>query len=219
MARQPSYRPLQPSSFFKDGRASRPPVAGTVAQGQFGEDAHLHNGRGGNGMAAAQPASLFGLGMTNPVAVAALASNRERAFAVLDYVDTFPFEVDEAVLKRGRERYMIYCAVCHDPSGGGNGKIVQRGFTRPPNYATDRSRGFERRGIDVPLRDVPPGYLFEVITHGFGAMADYSSQVSPRDRWAIVAYIRALQLSQYAPLRDLPESARKDVLRELEAKP
>src|SRR5262249_50338925 len=139
--------------------------------------------------------------------------------ADLRYIDTFPFEVDEAVLKRGRERYMIFCAVCHDPSGGGNGKIVQRGYTRPPNYATDLSRGFQRRGIKLPLRDVPVGYLFEVITRGFGAMADYSSQVSPRDRWAIVAYIRALQLSQYAPLRDLPESERRDVLRELEAKP
>ena len=220
MARQSSYRPLRPSAFFDDGRASRPLPPGTVAQGQFQNDPLLHTGRGSNSAVAFQPALFVGLGATNAVAVAAIVADQKRVFAVFDYADTFPFEVDETVLRRGRERFLIFCAVCHDPTGNGNGKIVQRGYTRPPSYITDSSRGFARRGIEVRLRDVPVGYLFEVVSKGFGAMADYSAQVPPRDRWAIVAYIRALQLSQYAPLPDLPEAERADVLQRVgEAKP
>ncbi|MFL5340733.1 MAG: c-type cytochrome [Gemmataceae bacterium] len=116
-----------------------------------------------------------------------------------EYVTVFPFEVDDAVLKRGRQRFDIYCAVCHDHAGTGFGKIVERGFTRPPNFHTDLSRGFKLRGKDLSLREVPVGYVFEVISNGFGAMPDYASQVPPRDRWAIVAHVRVLQLSQHFP--------------------
>ena len=77
---------------------------------------------------------------------------------------------------------------------------MQRGFTRPPSYHTDR------------LRSAPVGYFYEVITHGFGSMPDYAEQIPPRDRWAIVAYLRALQLSQHAPLKDLPD-AQRDLVR------
>ena len=103
-----------------------------------------------------------------------------------------PFPVNRAVLERGRERFDIYCAPCHARTGDGNGMIVQRGYTRPPSYHTDR------------LRNAPLGHFFDVITNGFGAMPDYAAQVKPHDRWAIAAYIRALQLSQDAPATMLP---------------
>ena len=100
--------------------------------------------------------------------------------------DYMPFPVTREVLARGRERFDIYCAPCHSRLGDGNGMIVQRGFQRPPTYHQDR------------LRKAPLGYFFDVITNGFGAMPDYAAQIAPADRWAIVAYIRALQLSQNA---------------------
>ena len=106
--------------------------------------------------------------------------------------DYMPFPVTADVLARGRERFNIYCAPCHSRTGDGNGMIVQRGFRPPPSYHSDR------------LRKAPLGYFFDVITNGFGAMPDYASQIPPRDRWNIVAYIRALQLSQDATQSDIP---------------
>ncbi len=107
--------------------------------------------------------------------------------------DFMPFPVNEDVLARGQQRYNIYCAPCHSRVGDGNGVIAWRGFPRkPPSFHSDR------------LRKVPLGYLFDVITSGFGSMSDYASQIQPRDRWAIVAYIRALQLSQGATAADVP---------------
>ena len=107
--------------------------------------------------------------------------------------DYMPFPVTQQVLTRGRERYDIYCAPCHSRLGDGNGIVPSRGFARkPPSYHIER------------LRKAPVGYFFDVITHGFGLMQDYASQVPPEDRWAIVAYIRALQLSQNAPAAEIP---------------
>jgi mono/diheme cytochrome c family protein len=107
--------------------------------------------------------------------------------------DYMPFPVTEEVLARGQQRYNIYCAPCHSRVGDGNGVIPARGFPRkPPSYHSDR------------LRKAPLGYLFDIETNGFGAMPDYASQIPPRDRWAIVAYIRALQLSQDATTADVP---------------
>ncbi len=106
--------------------------------------------------------------------------------------DYMPFPVSESVLARGQERFNIYCAPCHSRVGDGKGMIVQRGFTPPPSYHTDR------------LRNAPLGYFYDVITNGFGAMPEYASQVPPQDRWDIVAYIRALQLSQNAAQADVP---------------
>jgi len=100
--------------------------------------------------------------------------------------DYMPFPVTEEVLSRGRERFNIYCAPCHSRVGDGNGMIVKRGYKQPPTYHQDR------------LRKAPLGYFFDVMTNGFGAMPDYAAQIPPRDRWCIVAYIRALQLSQNA---------------------
>ena len=125
-----------------------------------------------------------------------------------DYVTTFPFEITESVLERGRQRYTIFCSLCHDDHGTGAGKIVERGFTRPTSYHTELSRGYKNRGTELPLRDAPVGYYFDVITNGFGAMPDYAQQVPPEDRWAIIAYIRALQISQNGTINDLPPDMR-----------
>lgn len=108
-------------------------------------------------------------------------------------VKEFPIPVDEALVDRGQERYNIYCSPCHDRTGGGNGMVIRRGFARqPPSYHIDR------------LRQADVGYFYDVITNGFGVMPDYRAQIAPRDRWAIVAYIRALQYSQHAAASDVP---------------
>ena len=112
-------------------------------------------------------------------------------------VNAFPFPVTRQVIERGRERFNIFCAPCHDRTGNGNGMITQRGLRHPPSYHIDR------------LRQVPVGHFFDVMTRGFGAMPDYADRVPPRDRWAIAAYIRALQLSQHATLDDVPPAERK----------
>ena len=107
--------------------------------------------------------------------------------------DYMPFPVTDDVLKRGQQRFNIYCAPCHSRVGDGNGMIVQRGYRKPPSYHTER------------LRKAPLGYFFDVMTHGFGAMPDYAAQIPPSDRWCIVAYIRALQLSQGATSAEIPQ--------------
>ncbi|OFV85722.1 MAG: quinol:cytochrome C oxidoreductase [Acidobacteria bacterium RIFCSPHIGHO2_01_FULL_67_28] len=114
-------------------------------------------------------------------------------------VTTFPFPVSREVLERGHERYNIFCAPCHDRVGNGNGMVVRRGFRAPPSFHIDR------------LRAAPAGHYFDVITNGFGAMPDYAAQIPAHDRWAIIAYIRALQLSQRAAPADVPT----DVLKQL----
>jgi hypothetical protein len=112
-------------------------------------------------------------------------------------VNTFPMPVTREVLERGRERYNIYCTPCHDRLGEGRGMIVQRGFPPPPSYHIDR------------LRQAPVGHFYSVITNGYGTMYSYASRISPEDRWAIAAYIRALQLSQQARASELPEEDRR----------
>ncbi len=108
----------------------------------------------------------------------------------------FPFRVDARVMARGRERFDIYCSPCHGRPGMGDGMVVRRGYRHPPAFDIDR------------LRDAPVGHFFDVMTNGFGAMPDYAEQVKPSDRWAIAAYIRALQLSAHATLADVPSTAR-----------
>jgi mono/diheme cytochrome c family protein len=107
-------------------------------------------------------------------------------------LDAFPFPVTSEVLKRGQERYNIFCSPCHGFDGYGQGMIVERGFSAPPSFHTDR------------LRSAPAGHFFDVITNGFGQMYSYSYRIPPEDRWAIVAYIRALQYSQNASTQDIP---------------
>jgi len=113
--------------------------------------------------------------------------------------ETFPMPVTAAVMARGEERFNVFCSPCHGRTGEGDGMIVQRGFRKPPSYHEDR------------LRNAPVGYFFDVMTHGFGAMQDYSAQLPVADRWAIAAYIRALQFSQRASVDDVPADRRADL--------
>jgi len=108
----------------------------------------------------------------------------------------FPFAVTAEVMARGQERYNIFCAPCHDRIGRGNGMVVRRGYRQPPSFHIDR------------LRQAPVGHFFDVMTNGFGAMPDYRAQVPARDRWAIIAYIRALQLSEHTTLDAVPPEER-----------
>ncbi len=121
------------------------------------------------------------------------------------YVTELPVKVTPGLLERGQERFGIFCSPCHGRTGGGDGMVVQRGFKTPPSYHTDR------------LRAMPVGYLFDVATNGFGAMPAYADQVPPADRWAIVAYVRVLQYSQYAPLADVPAAGRDELEKGLAA--
>jgi len=105
----------------------------------------------------------------------------------------FPFPITEKDLKRGQQRFTIYCTPCHSQLGDGNGMIPRRGYKNPPNWHDDK------------YRNSPVGHFYDVMTNGFGAMPDYSSQVSVEDRWRIAAYIRALQLSQHATVADVPK--------------
>jgi hypothetical protein len=196
MAQQPRLAPLGAESFFPDGRASRPLEFGTVSREPL--EPALGNGRHGDGHDRHRAvSSLAGVGAGPLAAIGALTMATD---PVSGYDDAFPFPVTQSMLERGRERFNIFCAPCHNQTGNGQGMVVLRGFFPPPNFHTDVSRGLRFRGATVPLRDVPPGYIVNVITRGYGAMADYSSQVPLRDRWAITAYVKALQLSQHAPL-------------------
>jgi mono/diheme cytochrome c family protein len=114
--------------------------------------------------------------------------------------NAFPLPLTEELLARGRDRYNIFCSPCHGLQGDGNGMVAMRGMKHPPTYHQDR------------LRNVPVGYLFDVITNGFGAMNDYSMQLTPRDRWAVVSYVRALQLSRNAPVTELPAHLKEKLL-------
>jgi len=183
MAVQPHCRPLDPSDFFADGRVSRPVVPGTVARGQMRTDTVLHTARDDKGTK---------------------IRDEKGEETELPFVDYFPFEMDKAALERGKQRFEIYCSVCHGMTGHADGRIVKRGFTPPPNFIKDASRAYKLKDPpkEIPLTEIPVGYFFEVMTKGFGAMADYSAQVPVNDRWAIAAYIRTLQYSQVPGLRE-----------------
>jgi hypothetical protein len=113
--------------------------------------------------------------------------------------NNFPLPVNRELLERGEERYKIFCTPCHGLQGDGNGMIAIRGMKHPPSFHQDR------------LRQAPNGYFFDNITNGFGAMYGYSAQIPPRDRWAIIAYVRALQLSRNAKVADLPAALREQL--------
>jgi len=198
MADQPYYRPYQPTTFFSDGTSAQVPPAGTVAREWLLSDDPLMTGlkpqfRNAPAPAGAKPGTVPPPGAPSDPA---------------KFVDGYPFELTRADLERGQERYTIFCAVCHDPVGNGNGKIPERGYVKPPNYHTDNSRGFALYRKPVPLRTAPVGYLFEVVSRGYGAMPRYGPQIPAKDRWRIVAYVRALQLSQHAELNALPPTTR-----------
>jgi mono/diheme cytochrome c family protein len=139
--------------------------------------------------------------VANTVARGQLREDRHLHEGVVDGrpAETFPMPVTAEVMRRGQERFNVFCSPCHGQTGEGNGMVVQRGFRQPASYHQER------------LRSAPVGYFYDVITRGFGAMPDYASQIPVTDRWAIVAYIRALQLSQGATLEDVPADRRADL--------
>lgn len=185
---QEKLEPLEASTLFPDGRASRHPVEGTVARGDLEADHHLHEGK----ERLPAPPTTWEAGEGGGDATPPPEPEYNDA-------TTFPFVVSRADLDRGRERYDIHCAPCHSKSGHGDGMVVRRGLRRPPSFHIDR------------LRDQTPGYLYDVVTRGFGAMPAYGNRIALRDRWAIVAYMRALQLSQNARLEDVPDTARQQL--------
>jgi hypothetical protein len=194
MADQPSYKPLEASSFFTNGQSSRHLVAGTVARGHLEIDSHLYTGRKPGANRQAETART-----EHPLPLGQNVGAKPPALDESQFVDTFPFPITLQVLEHGRDRFMIYCVVCHDPMGTGRGKIVERGYTPPPSYHIPR------------LRSVPVGHLFAVVSEGYGSMPSYAGQVSPRDRWAIVAYVRALQRSQHFPADQLTPEMKKEM--------
>ena len=189
MQDQPKAIAYRENSFFKDGSGSRPLVEGTVPRGYLRADRELYLGK------KSTTASQTGPIVTQPAGGQATAPQVQLPTAPVsaastnpypDDVDTFPFAITKDDMKRGQERYNIYCSVCHGMTGYGDGMIARRGFNKPSpaNYHQDR------------LRQAPVGHFFDVMTNGWGAMPSYASQVSVEDRWRIAAYIRALQLSQ-----------------------
>lgn len=171
MQDQPRYKPYKKSEWYKDGRSSRELPSGTVARGQLYDNKAFYTGKIDNPTTVAPETTIDANGNT-------LVSSFPNA------VEEFPIPVTKELVDRGQERYNIHCIVCHGPVGAGDGMIVRRGFSKPPTYHDER------------LRNAPVGHFFDVITNGWGKMSGYAYQVQPADRWAIAAYIRALQVSQ-----------------------
>jgi len=175
MQDQPRMDPQRGSDFFADHRGARPQVLDTVARGQLHEDSYFYTG-----------------------IVQGPNGYREEQ-------NLMPFPVTMEVLKRGQERFNIYCTPCHSRVGNGEGEIVQRGY-KPAANLHDQVR------LSQPI-----SHYFYVMTHGYGAMPDYSAQLTPTDRWAVAAYIRALQLSQDATTADVPAGVQVQKLSDLAA--
>jgi len=175
MQDQPRYKAYKKSDFFSDNRASRDLPEGTVPRGFLREDKAFYTGKTEAGQ------------NTTPAPAASPAMDASGNTLVTDFsglVDEFPAPVSKELIDRGEQRYKVFCIVCHGPVGNGDGMIVRRGFSKPPTYNDDRLRG------------APVGHFFNVITVGQGKMNGYASQIPVADRWAIVAYIRTLQISQ-----------------------
>lgn len=170
---QPKVIPQRGSAIFADHRGARPQVEGTVARGQLLEENYFYTG----------------------VVQGANGYREER--------DMLPFPATIDVLKRGQERYNIYCTPCHSRVGNGLGEIVDRGYKPAGNFH------------DQVRRAQPLSHYFYVMTHGYGAMPDYSAQLTPADRWAVAAYIRALQLSQAATSADVPAGTQIENLKDI----
>lgn len=177
MQDQPKIKPLRGTTFFADGLGSRQPIEGTIPRGFLRDDnpEYYTGKKAGAATASATPAQPQTAG-------AQAASAQQTSFP--DDVVEFPIPVTKDVVERGQSRYNIFCSACHGLTGNGDGMIVRRGFRRAASFNDDR------------LRQAPVGHFFDAITNGWGAMPSYAPQIPVQDRWAIIAYIRALQLSQ-----------------------
>ncbi len=173
MHNEPKMIPQRGTTFFADHRSARPQVVDTVARGQGDEDSYFYTG-----------------------VVQGPNGYREEQ-------NLMPFPVTMDVLRRGQERFNIYCTPCHSRVGNGLGEIVMRGY-KPAGNLHDQVRMSQ-----------PISHYFYVMTHGYGAMPDYSAQLTPADRWAVAAYIRALQLSQAATTQDVPAGVQIHDLKEI----
>ena len=229
MQDQPRYEYYEPGDkkFFPDGASSRATVEGTVPRqpggpGEYRDrEDYFYTGKAAGGAAGAgqqQPgagaqggAQTGGLGASVPsmqagVAAGALAGASTnvrgnvsggvpgaREAAATGGPDVFPIPIDRAALERGRDRFQIFCSMCHGATGEGDGMIVRRGFQRPPSFYDDR----------LQENTTPASHFFDVITNGWGAMPQYASMIPPEDRWKIIAYLRALQLSRRLRLEEL----------------
>jgi mono/diheme cytochrome c family protein len=188
MQEQPVDSPLEEDDFFADKRSARDLPPGAVAQEFDRVDARFYGGRVSWEDAqtdAPLPSPTPGVRSGNP-----FGQNPA-------YVRRPPIPVTMKLLRHGRDRFEQYCQPCHGYEGDGRGPVTEHGFPHPPTYHIDR------------LRDAPDGYLFDVITHGFGAMYSYASRLSPHDRWAVVAYVRALQRRHNTPYSELDAEARR----------
>jgi len=172
MQDQPRYKVYKKSEWFKDGLSTRDQVAGTVARG------HLHDNK------AFYTGKIDNPDLNAVVTSTVTSTGNTLVTSFPNDIDEFPIPVTKELVDRGQDRYNIHCIVCHGPVGNGDGMVVRRGFPKPPTYHDDR------------LRNAPVGHFFDVMTNGWGRMSSYSYQIQPADRWAIVAYIRALQVSQ-----------------------
>ncbi len=177
MQDQPKVIAYRESSFFKDGSGSRPLVEGTVPRGYLRQEREFYTGKKSGAAPNGTPQTQTATPQNTSTNAAALYP---------DDVDTIPMSITKADLDRGQERYNIYCSACHGMTGYGDGIVARRGFNKPApaNYHQDR------------LRQAPVGHFFDVMTNGWGAMPSYASQIPVEDRWRIIAYLRALQLSQ-----------------------
>jgi hypothetical protein len=173
MHNQPKMIPQRGTDFFADHRGARPQVPNTVARGQYHEDTYFYTGL-----------------IKGPNGYS-------------EEQDLMPFPVTMTVLRRGQERFNVYCTPCHSRVGNGLGMIVERGF-KPAANLHDQVRLSQ-----------PVSHYFYVMTHGYGAMPDYSAQLTPVDRWAVAAYVRALQLSQAANAQNVPQGVKVEDLKEI----
>jgi len=191
MHNQPKFIPLRSSEFYADHRSARYPVPGTVSRTESGVSPDCAS----SGEAACSESVVLDKEQLDPGSYYLTGKHGNM------YGNELPLPSATAddrikILERGRDRFNIYCTPCHSRVGDGNGMVVQRGYKRPPKFSAQR------------LRNAPLGYFYDVISNGFGGMPDYKAQVKPADRWAIAAYIRALQLSQKAPEADVAQEDR-----------
>jgi mono/diheme cytochrome c family protein len=239
MAEQPAVRTYGEHPAFPNHQVARPLENGVIYRGQKPADDPLVSGLTAKGRTPrkAYPTDLLSKA---PAEQAKLIEDLQTVTGAPDaldnFVDKFPFEMTMDDLKTGQAKFNVFCALCHGASGNGQGKIAERGTLFPPSYHLDPegkkadvygdkkpevglpqgySRGFGRYGIKVPIAEVPVGYVFEVITRGYGAMPAHASQVKAEDRWRIAAYVRALQLSQGAGYDKLPQKVRDAMAEDL----
>src|SRR6266852_8544927 len=183
MQDQPKAIAYRESTFFKDGVSSRPPVQGTVPRGYLRADREFYFGKKSGYRTGSGSDRVIDLTGQQP----GINQNSRAMFP--DDVETFPFPITKEILDRGQERYQIFCSSCHGLTGYGDGMVARRGFNKPAPASFHQDK----------LRQAPVGHFFDVVTNGWGAMPSHASQIPVEDRWKIIAYIRALQLSQTPP--------------------